>query len=247
MHQLKAEDVWPTVAPEDALAPSVKFLPLPDRGTLDEEERQILDELVARDERKFNSIPWLRENYTFKPTSIIGAMLQSPRMARLWTAFGDFYQTAQQRGTLTNRDREMAEMAMIALSKTPWQIGHITVAIGAGLAPSDIKAIFDGRLDELAPEDRQIVDCAQAIVREELDREMYERLANRLGAKTAMEFLGFVTWTAGRHLKDAALKQLQGLVRDHRAGEELLKACLEGSADTRAPDAAGKWTSSAKK
>ncbi|MEV5848644.1 hypothetical protein AB0M32_42435 [Streptomyces sp. NPDC051985] len=224
--------VWATVdfGAETDLPESAEFLPLPDRDSLSDTERAVLDDLVERDRLKFEKIPSLAK-YEHQVAPMLTALLQSPRLAKLWTDFGDFFTVAEARGTFRNRERALADIALLGeLSTTAWtQAGHVHAAVAEGITPTDVKSILDGDLDTLAPADRQLVDYARLAARAELGREAFGALVERLGVKGAVEYTGYVTYKCALQLTLAAVWQIQGLVEEPALLQDVLQSHLDGA------------------
>lgn len=66
---------------------------------------------------------------------------------------------------------------------------HIADAVGNGISPHDIKAIWENRLDDLAPEDRQLVEYVQATYKGELNRELFQALPRGWGSRQQLNSL----------------------------------------------------------
>lgn len=234
MFSMKAQDVaWSTLAPPEELPASVAFLPLPAGEELTEAERKAMDYVIDRDRRKFESIDALREMYDFKVTPLFTALLQSPRLAELWANFGDFFMTAAGRDSFSDRERELADQAIVPVLNITWTQGHIISAVACGIKPTDIVAIQEERLGDLDPADRELVEYVQAAARGKLDRPMFECLVARMGRKAAVEYTGYAAYKCGLHLTVAAMNQIQGVVPDRTAADNLLNAYLAGMNDER--------------
>lgn len=184
MYELKGEDLIPGLTMAEI---KKSRLPLPDRESLDDEEREIFDTLLARSKRFFESVP-ANAGQEYRLTPYFQGLLQSPRVAKLWANFGDFYQPAEKRGSFTHRDRELAELTVGMLLKLltgtrSLPAIHVADAIGVGLAASDIQAIYEDRLEDLSPADRQLAEYVRATVQGQLTPELFDALAERIGRK----------------------------------------------------------------
>ena len=205
------------------------FLPLPDRDTLTESEREDLDWVVARDRRKFAAMPMVRDRFDFRVAPLFGALLQSPRLARLWAESGDFFITAKARGTMNEMDRAWLDMGLVPLLVNGWvQSGNIAVAGSLGITADEIKAIREDRLDVLAPEARKLVDLAQAVARGTLAAEQFKALASERGTKWVVEAIGYVVFRIGSSIIDSVLWQVQGIEGGPHIVDEMISALSEG-------------------
>ena len=206
-----------------------RFLPLPDKETLTESEREDLDWVVARDRRKFANMPMVRDRFDFRVAPLFGALLQSPRLARLWAEMGDFFITADMRGTMHEVDRAWLDMALIPLLVNGWvQSGNIPVAAGHGITADEIIAIREDRLDVLSPEARKIVDLAQATGRGTLNADQFRAMADEKGVKWVVEAIGYVVFRMGSAIIDSVLWQVQGIEGGPHIVDEMITALLEG-------------------
>ena len=205
------------------------FLPLPDRDTLTESEREDLDWVVARDRRKFAAMPMVRDRFDFRVAPLFGALLQSPRLARLWAESGDFFITAKARGTMNEMDRAWLDMGLVPLLVNGWvQSGNIAVAGSLGITADEIRAIREDRLDVLAPEARKLVDLAQAVARGTLAAEQFKALASERGTKWVVEAIGYVVFRIGSSIIDSVLWQVQGIEGGPHIVDEMISALSEG-------------------
>ena len=205
------------------------FLPLPDRDSLTESEREDLDWVVARDRRKFANMPMVRDRFDFRVAPLFGALLQSPRLARLWAEMGDFFITAEMRGTMNEDDRAWLDMGLVPLLVNGWvQSGNIAVAGGHGITADEITAIREGRLDALAPEARKLVDLAQATARGRLSADQFKAMASDRGTKWVVEAIGYVVFRIGSSIIDSVLWQVQGIEGGPHIVDEMIAALAEG-------------------
>ncbi|MDY0068111.1 MAG: hypothetical protein RBS02_17225 [Steroidobacteraceae bacterium] len=248
MYQLKGEDLIPGLTMAEI---EKSRLPLPDRESLDEEERAIFDELLARSKRFFESVP-ANAGQEYRLTPYFQGLLQSPRVARLWSSFGDYSQAAEKRGSFTNRDRELAELTVGMLLKA--LLGarflapiHVADAVGVGLAASDIQAIYDERFEDLSPPDRQLAEYVRATVQGKLSPELFDALAERMGRKTAIEYTSYICYRVGGMLGVRAMWRIQGRETNSKRGEKVLQAYLDGAAEPHPYDRANSWVGPAQR
>lgn len=242
MYELKGENLIPGLT-EAELKKS--RLPLPDRESLDDEEREAFDSVLDRSKRFFASVP-ANAGQEYRLTPYFQGLLQSPRVAALWAAFGDFYQPAETRGSFTNRERELAELTVSTLLKkltgqSRLPAIHVADAVGVGLSPVDIKAIYEGRLDDLSVEDRQLVEYVHATAEGRLNPALFDALAARMGVKTSIEYTSYVCYRIGGMLGVRAMWGILGRSMDASAGEELLQAYIDGTIEPHPYDRASSW------
>lgn len=242
MYKLKGEDLIPGNTLEEI---KKSRLPLPERESLDEEERAIFDELLARSKRFFESVP-ANAGQEYRLTPYFQGLLQSPRVAKLWASFGDFYQPAENRGSFSHRDRELAELTVGMLLKMltgtrSLPAVHVADAVGVGLSPTSIKAIFEDRLEELPPEERQLAEYVRATVQGQLTPELFDALAERMGRKIAIEYTSYVCYRVGGMLGIRAMWRIQGRERNSKRGEQVLQAYLDGTIEAHPHDRASSW------
>lgn len=221
-------------------------LPFPDRDTLDAQEQALFDEIMEREVRFFNSFPTERGG-EFKLTPLFQGLLQSPRLAKLWAGFGDFYQTSEERGSFNNRERDVALMSLLPTltiartGKFPLSPVWVTWAVSTGVTPKDIKAILEERVDDLAPEDRQLFEFVRATASGALTSEQFRALADRWDVKTAIEFISMITWRIGLLRTVNAHWLIQDLIPDSAAGWAVLQEYLDGTRKVEAYDMASSW------
>lgn len=213
------------------LAIEARLLPIPDDAVLDERERAAKDYVIRRSERKFNSVPLVRDSgQKHQLGPLFTALLQSPRIAEVWSLFGDVFQTAERRGSFSNRDRELADPVLSFVLGTPIAPSHVADAVGTGIAPVAIKAILDGRFTDLSPDDRQLAEYICATVNGELTPAMFDALVSRMGLKTAVEYTSYITYKIGLLRSVQAFLTVQGLTPETYSSiaHELLQAYIEG-------------------
>lgn len=205
-----------------------ELLPLPDRQSLNAEERASFDWVMGKLQAMHDSIPTLRDRgQKARIPPLCTALLQSPLVAERWIGFSGFFQGMEARGSFGNRERELVEQALNPLVGEFGRL-HIADAVGNGISPHDVKAIWENRLDDLAPEDRQLVEYVQATWKGELSRELFQALAARMGVKTAVEFTALITFKVGLMITVRAMWNIQGQKSDQEGGHEALQRFIDG-------------------
>jgi len=218
--------------------------PLPDLTTLDDEERAAFERVTQRSERFFQSF---NDGTEYRMTPLFQVLLQSPKLAQIWSSFGDFYQTSEARGSFTNRDRDVGLLSLLPLltnartGKFPFNGIWVTWAVGTGVAPKDIEAIIEGRVDDISAEDRQLFEFVRATATGGLTKEMFDRLAARWSVKTAVEFISFVTWRIGILRTVQAHWGIQDLLSDNAEGYQVLQEYINGEREPENYNMASDW------
>lgn len=210
-----------------------RAFPLPVQETLDEGERKAFEYVTERSKRFFFSIP-VNKGKEYRLTPFYRVLLQSPRVAELWAKGADLFQAAEQRGSFSNRARDLVQQALTPVLRE--QLGRpievpvvpIAYAIESGIAPAHIKAIWDGQLDELQDDDRQLVDYIQAVAWGSLTRRQFDNLAARMDVKAAVEYTSFVTYKIASLRTMDAVAGIEGVVPDAAGAEEFLQAHIDG-------------------
>jgi hypothetical protein len=226
----------------DELAES--SLPLPDPATLDDDERAAFEYVARRSERFFKSF---KDGTDYRLTPLFQGLLQSPRLARLWAQFGDFYQTSDARGSFTNRDRDVGLLSLLPLlinartGQIPLSAIWVTWAVSTGVAPKDIEAILEGRVNDISPEDRQIFEFVRATATGGLTKALFDGLVARWNVKTAIEFISFVTWRIGLLRTVQAHWGIQDLPSDNSEGYKVLQEYLDGKREPESSNMASDW------
>ena len=211
-------------------------LPLPDRDSLNEKERDSFDYIMKRSKNWFQSTPENADKeYRMSPLYI--GFLQSPEVSELWIRLTDHLGTAESRGSFTARERDWIRLAVAALQKTVIQGLQIADAVASGIDPSDIKALLDGRIEDLAPADRQLVEYIDATMHGRLTRELYEPLEARMGTKGAMEYTSMILFMASVRRLIEAYWAIQGYVLPDRSTDhDVLQAIIDGTAPVHGYD-----------
>lgn len=218
--------------------------PLPDPSMLNAEELEAFNRVTKRSERFFESF---KDNTEYRMTPLFQVLLQSPKLAQIWSSFGDFYQTSEERGGFSNRDRDVGLLALLPLladprtGEIPLSPIYVTWAVGTGVAPEDIKAILEGRLNDIADDDRQIFEFVRAVANGGLTRDMFNMLSARWGLKTSVEFISFVTWRIGLLRTVQAHWAIQDLPMESAEGFQVLQEYLEGKRDVEDYNMASSW------
>jgi hypothetical protein len=128
-----------------------------------------------------------------------GALLQTPPLARVLSDFGTRVRLGQTRGTYSDAERELMDIAMATdLGSNAILPIHIPDAFAVGVRAGALRALIERRDQDLEPAERKLVEYARAFSRGEIDDEAYEQIERRLGRRGAVEFnvlLGFLLMT----------------------------------------------------
>ena len=117
----------------------------------------------------------------------------------------------------------------------------MTWAVGTGVAPKDIEAILEGRVDDISPEDRQLFEFVRETATGGLTKEMFDGLVARWSVKTAIEFISFVTWRIGLLRTVQAHWGIQDLLSDNSEGYKVLREYIEGKREPEDYNMASDW------
>lgn len=232
MYEPKTETFMPALAAPEFME---QMFPLPAAETLDDQERSAYGYVTARSRRFFYSVP-ANADREYKLTPYYRVLLQSPRVAEFWAGGADFFQTAHDRGSYSNRARDLVQQALVPVLDE--QIGRptqnpvlpIAYAIESGIAPTDILAIWDGRLEELAEDDRRMVELAQAVARGTLTRELFTGVAELMGTKAAVEYVSFVGYKIASLRMMDAVAGIEQMEPNRAEAREFVQAHADGLA-----------------
>lgn len=165
---------------------------LPVRDGLSKEDRDIYDALVAR----------LNEYYGSPRVDVnvyANVLLNSPPLATAifdlaWTMVG-----AGKRGDgFSDYDREYINMVL------SFDAGHYELVVHhlhyggftrAGIRPEAVEAMWEGRENDLLPDERQLVDYIRAVVGRTVTDDMFAKMQERFGERGAVEYtiaIGFL-------------------------------------------------------
>jgi hypothetical protein len=128
-----------------------------------------------------------------------GALLNTPPLAAAVTELGTQVRRGQLRGTYTDAERELMDLALAVLLKSNAILPiHIPDALAVGVRPTAVEALLHGREAELDSSEQELVAYAGQFVTGEVTDEAYAALEERFGKRGAIEFnvvLGFLLMT----------------------------------------------------
>ena len=215
---------------------AASVLPLPERESLSEKEREAFDYIVKRSKIWFESTPENKgQEYRMSPLYV--GLLQTPEVADLWIRLTDMLGTSESRGSFSARDRDWIRLTVPVRLKTLIQGLQIADAVASGIDPRDIKSLLDNHLEDLTPEDRQIVEYVQATMDGEVTRELYEGMEARMGAKGAVEFTTSVLFVMAIRRLIQAIWAMQGYeLPDRSTDYDIIQSFIDGSAPVHGYD-----------
>jgi hypothetical protein len=200
---------------------------LPDRSEIEPDELEDYDLVVARTQRRYSEYDM--------PSAYFGAIANAPVLAAALVRMGRLVREGQVRGAYSDADRELVDLV---LSKDFGYNAILTVhapdALAVGVRPEAMRAIRDGREEELTPDEAQIAAFARAVVAGDLTDQQHAEMVDRLGDRGALEFTVFV----GFLLMTFRLWQAMGVPdpTDEEMGR-LIDDLLEGKVELPAADA----------
>jgi hypothetical protein len=216
--------------------------PLPDPADIRPEERAAYDRVVARQQGyRYDEFAKLLGSETPSlPGNEIqpyfAALLNSPLLADHISELGVVYRTrGEAPGSYTHADREWIDMVLaVELDMLFICFAHVLDAVAQGVRPLAVRALLDGRDDQLEPEELVRTQYIRQVVRGTVTPESWAAIVNRLGMRGAVEFTGFVA-----HLQmTIRLQQAFGIQDVTRAQlDELLQRIIDGTAELPDPKA----------
>lgn len=133
------------------------------------------------------------------PADYFGALLQSPPLAAVLTDFGTLIRTGGLRGTYTDAERELMDIALaVELGSNAILQVHIPDALAVGVPIRAVRALVDRREDTLTQDELALVTYAREYVKGTVTDRSYAALRQRLGDRGALEFtvlIGFLLMT----------------------------------------------------
>lgn len=133
------------------------------------------------------------------PADYFRALLQSPPLAAVLTDFGTLIRTGGLRGTYTDAERELMDIALaVDLGSNAILQVHIPDALAVGVRTGAVRALVDRREDELTQDELALVTYAREYVNGTVTDTSYAALRQRLSDRGALEFtvlIGFLVMT----------------------------------------------------
>lgn len=159
--------------------------PPPDPSTLDPDDRVAYDAIVERCVGKFGTL-----------TPYHGAVANSPRFGAALNDLGRIARTAGDRpGSYSHADREFVDQVLSADWGTNAVLGvHVPDALAAGVRAEAIRAVRDGREDELTDDERLLARYIRAVTTGALTDELWNAMVDRLGVRGAVDYTIFIAF-----------------------------------------------------
>jgi hypothetical protein len=128
-----------------------------------------------------------------------GALLNSPPLAAALTRLGTEVRRGGLRGTYTDADRELMDIALaVGLGSNAILPVHIPDALAVGVRPDAVESLLTRSDEDRTDDERQLVHYARGVVDGGVSDESYGALRERLGERGAVEFtvlVGFLLMT----------------------------------------------------
>ncbi len=168
----------------------------PARDSVRPEEREAYDRVVARQ----TSYGYLEAGTGYEQARrseeaagpYFGALLSSPLIADHISELGVVYRTrGEVPGSYRHQDREWVDIVLgRELGFNMW--GHVADGMAVGVTPEAILALFEGRQQDLAPDERLLADYVQSFARGTVTPDLYRRIEQHFGVRGAIEYSAFI-------------------------------------------------------
>jgi hypothetical protein len=204
--------------------------PVYDRELVAEDEREMFDRVVARQ----NALTWKGRPSDETAGPYFGPLMQSPPVSDLLSALGIFYRTrGETNNSYAHADREWVDIVLgTELGSNAVVISHIPDAIAVGVRPEAIRAIRTGQEYELTDAERQLAEFIRAVIHGGVTEELFAGIVERFGTRGAVEYATCVTWLL---LTTRTLQALGfGDPTDEQVAE-LVQQAIDGTAEIPNP------------
>jgi hypothetical protein len=146
-------------------------------------------------------------------------------------------------GSFTARQHELIDL-ILSFDSGHWGLlaNHVPFAVASGIDVDTIRAIQDGREDELSPEDREVIAFIRATVAGTMTDELWQATVARIGSERGAVELVFQTLLLLFHLRlnevfdevEITPNELTDLMQQLEAGQyPLPEVAHAGPAETR--------------
>lgn len=182
-------------------AASRRFPRIPKREELPEDERAAWDEFQVRFEKVRTDKHALE--YRHRIAGGFFGLMCSPRLAAQLTAGGKPAMAQQGKpGSFTAADHEFIDL-VLSFDSGHWGLlaNHVPFAVASGIPTSTVRALRDGREDELSPEDRQVVEFIRATRDGTITDEMWSAMVKRIGTERGVVELMYLTLHLLMHVR----------------------------------------------
>jgi hypothetical protein len=126
----------------------------------------------------------------------MGAMLNSPLFMDLISELGVVARTrGEHPDSYSHADREWVDMVLCE-ELGAWGVyyGHIWDAVAVGVRPEAIKALRQGRDEDLTREELQLARYIRQVLRGTVTGDSYRAIERRLGRRGAVEYTALITF-----------------------------------------------------
>jgi hypothetical protein len=124
------------------------------------------------------------------------ALLNSPALAYLISEGGKTFRAAGMRkGTYSHADREWIDQVLAVELHDNRIVGHhLLDAVAVGVRPQAVRALRQGRDDDLTPDELELARYIRQVIRGTVTDESYRAIVDRFGVRGAVDFTAFVAW-----------------------------------------------------
>jgi hypothetical protein len=167
------------------------------------------------------------------PGDFYGALLNCPPVAEWWNAGASMFITGNT--GYTPAQREWCDMVVCQeLSWNSVYMAHMPDAVAVGVRPAAIKALRDGRDEDLSEEELTLTCFVREVLRGDVSDQAFAGVVDLLGDRGVIAYAAFVT----RLLSNERLMKVLGLDEPSDAQvDELLQGFLDGTAEIPDPNA----------
>jgi alkylhydroperoxidase family enzyme len=199
---------------------------MPRREDVPEEERAAYDAVLERQ---------LSLAYAGRAAGSAGpyfdVLLHSPALAKAISDGGRIFRTAR---TYSPADREWIDMVVSHELGCNRVLGsHMPDAVAVGVRPEAIRALRDGRDDDLTPDERELAAYIREVVHGRVRAESFAGIRKRFGDRGAVEFTSFVAWLM---MTDRLMQAFHVPALSDEQLDELLQGFLDGTAEVPDPE-----------
>jgi hypothetical protein len=198
-------------------------IPQPHRKDLDEADREIFDYAISR------QYPDAKPEDDKRIDRYHGTLLNSPPYSRLLELGGQTVRTAT---GYSQADRVLVDHVLSKeLGTNSFVIGFIAEGLLYGTRLEAMKAIRDGRDDDLTEDERFLVSYLRASVHGQVTEELWDQLVERNGPRGAIEYTCFANYLM------MTIRNIQAIVGPsmERTDEEVERAFAEYASGVRKP------------
>jgi hypothetical protein len=182
-------------------ANSKRFPRIPTRAEISADELAAWDEFQVRFE-KVRMDKYALE-YRHRIAGGFFGLMCSPRLAAQLTAGGKPAMLQQGKpGSFTAADHEFIDL-VLSFDAGHWGLlaNHVPFAVASGIPTSTIRALRDGREDQLSAADRQVVAFIRATRDGTITNEMWSAMVKRIGSERGVVELMYFTLHLLMHVR----------------------------------------------